>query len=122
MLQNLDDRQWSTRQDGFDEGSVLVRYRDGGRGGNCHRDGLWGVGEFTRVDETRVVIQREEPGEVEPLLHRQFVSRGDRGGTYLDVFEGRDELLEVGILPHSKHRVLRPPISYVLSNHGWRLT
>lgn len=122
VLQNLHNRERSTRQDSLDERTVLVGYGDGGRGRDRRRECLWGVCEFPRVNEPRVMIQREQPREVQTLLERQRQSREDGGGTYLDVFEGRDELLEVRILPHSKHGVLRSLISSHPLHPQWGLT
>jgi len=72
VLERLDDREGRAGQDRLDE-AVLVRRRDDGCAGRrgdglClaldegfRGEDLGGEGELARVDEARVVVQREEP-------------------------------------------------------------
>lgn len=59
VLESLDDCQRSAGEDSLDERAVLIGHgggRDGGFG-----EGLRGYSELARVDEARVVVEREEP-------------------------------------------------------------
>lgn len=60
VLEGLDDGERGAGEDSLDEGAVLVR--DGGGAGDGRRGGdLGSLGEFSRVDEASVVVEREEP-------------------------------------------------------------